>query len=420
MHKIKQFFFTLIFTIIPVITFAQNHTNSPYTRYGYGKLADKSFTAQRGMGGIGYGLRNSKIINSMNPASYSNVDSMTFMLDLGVMGQFAWYEDKNNKESKGNGGLEYLAMQFPLAKSLGVGVGLEPISHVGYLYGDFQKLAEEEDVFSNSIYRGTGGLSQVYGSISYNILGRFSIGTKIAYLFGDIHHDRTSSFSSPNTYSTSWRDTLRINGFTYNLGIQYHQPIGKDKNLVFGVVYTPKIEVNGLVKADVRRGNPSGGTISSDYQVYRDSVYEMPESYGAGITFSKVNKYTLGADVLYQKWSEARFHDKENELYDLLKFNVGGEYIPNAFGGNYFKHIRYRAGAYYSDSYIKVKDAGYKEYGLSVGLGLPTVDRRSIINVAFEYSMLRPEANWMIDENFIKLTLSYTFNELWFFKRKVQ
>ena len=50
---------------------AQNGTNSPYTRYGYGELANRSFGAGRSMGGVGIGLRSSRQINPMNPASYS-------------------------------------------------------------------------------------------------------------------------------------------------------------------------------------------------------------------------------------------------------------------------------------------------------------------------------------------------------------
>ena len=63
---------------------AQSNTKSPYSRYGYGKLADNSIGMSRGMGGIGYGLRNSQQINVMNPASYAAMDSLTFLLDLGA------------------------------------------------------------------------------------------------------------------------------------------------------------------------------------------------------------------------------------------------------------------------------------------------------------------------------------------------
>ena len=62
----------LIFTQLPL--WAQNNTNSPYTRFGYGELADRSFGAGRAMGGVGYGLRSSKQINPLNPASYSCIN----------------------------------------------------------------------------------------------------------------------------------------------------------------------------------------------------------------------------------------------------------------------------------------------------------------------------------------------------------
>ncbi|MCC8144260.1 MAG: hypothetical protein LIO97_10510 [Tannerellaceae bacterium] len=74
---------------------AQNNTNSPYTRFGYGELANRSLGAGRAMGGVGFGLRSAKQINPLNPASYSAIDSLTFLFDVGVIGQFSWYSDNN-------------------------------------------------------------------------------------------------------------------------------------------------------------------------------------------------------------------------------------------------------------------------------------------------------------------------------------
>ena len=54
---------------------AQNNTNSPYTRYGYGQLQDQGFSVSQSMGGISYGLRSNATINPGNPASYSAIDS---------------------------------------------------------------------------------------------------------------------------------------------------------------------------------------------------------------------------------------------------------------------------------------------------------------------------------------------------------
>ena len=91
----------LIFTQLPL--WAQNNTNSPYTRFGYGELADRSFGAGRAMGGVGYGLRSSKQINPLNPASYSCMDSLTFLFDFGASGQVSWFYDGTNKQRQMNG-----------------------------------------------------------------------------------------------------------------------------------------------------------------------------------------------------------------------------------------------------------------------------------------------------------------------------
>jgi hypothetical protein len=418
MNKIKLGWLAVALTIIPNITFAQNNTNSPYTRYGYGSLADKAFTSQRAMGGIGYGVRSPYMINPMNPASYSGIDSLTFMFDLGMMAQFAWFDDGVHKERKLNGNLEYIGLQFPLIKKMGLGAGLEPVSYVGYYYGTTEKL-EVEDGYAQMEYSGSGGLSKVYGSLSYDLFDRLSLGVKVAYLYGDILHHKTQYISDASSYSVNWADTLRATGLTYDFGLQYHHLAGKNKTLVVGLVYSPKIRFHGRVRADTLIRS-SGGIIIDSKRPSINSVFELPESYGLGFTFNKLYHYMFGADVLYQRWANAKFYDQMNVLNNRLKINLGGEYIPNFMTNKYYNRIRYRAGLSYTDSYLKIKDSGYKEYGASIGFGLPMVDRRSFVNLAFEYTLIQPEVKTYIKEQYFKLTLSYTFNELWFFKQKLQ
>jgi hypothetical protein len=68
-------------------------TLSPYSQYGLGVLADQSLGFNRAMGGVAYGLRDGKFINMQNPASYSAVDSLTMLLDVGVTGQVTNYKE---------------------------------------------------------------------------------------------------------------------------------------------------------------------------------------------------------------------------------------------------------------------------------------------------------------------------------------
>jgi len=420
MRTNKLILFGIILWLISDMAFAQNSTNTPNTRYGYGVLADKAFISQRGMGGIGYGLRNSQMINPMNPASYSAVDSMTFMFDLGVSGQMVWLKDGLNEERKINGNLEYLAMQFPLARKLGFGVGFEPVSYVGYSYGDTTRLVVD-DGLAYTVYSGRGGYSKVYGALSYDLFDRLSLGVKMSYMFGDIIHEKLVTFSSINSYNTSWVDTIRASGLLYDLGLQYHLPVGRLKTVTIGAVYSPKTSYGARVTTSSIISDPSSGVITdSKNTISRDSIFELPESYGLGFTYSQLGKMTVGLDILYQKWADARFYNQRNEFNNRLKLNAGGEFIPLRTSSNILNRIRYRAGLYYADSYLIIKESNYNEYGVNLGFGIPTPDRRSFLNMAFEYSLLKPKSNILIDEQYFKVSLSYTFNESWFFKRKLQ
>ena len=44
----------LLLTMVTGMAIAQNNTNSPYTRYGYGDLSDQSFGNSKAMGGIAF------------------------------------------------------------------------------------------------------------------------------------------------------------------------------------------------------------------------------------------------------------------------------------------------------------------------------------------------------------------------------
>lgn len=417
MVKIKLLSFLFLLSLIPFVGQAQNiNTVSPYTQYGYGQLADPSFGSQRAMGGIGYGLRNSEMINYMNPASYSSVDSMTFMLDFAVKGQIGWLHEGDKEAKKYTGGLEYLAMQFPLAKRLGMGIGIAPVSYVGY---QFRTKDEEE---RPKTFLGKGGLNKVYATLSYGFIDKLSLGVNVGYLFGDIVK---SNYTLPIStgYTTAWNDTTRTAGFVYEIGAQYRIPLNNRKNIVIGAVYTPKTKVSTHCKhgeASYDQGAVTGTPVN--YST-KDLDFQMPETYAIGLTYNKLNKLTVGADFQYQRWADAKFFNVTDSLTNRLKINAGVEYIPDHMAHNVFKKIRYRAGGYYTNSYVEVDGYGYKDYGLTVGLGIPMVDRRSFINLAFEYNMVTPEKRpgaVMVDEKYFRFTLSYTFNELWFFKRKLQ
>ena len=101
-------------------------TNSPYTRYGLGDLSDMVFTNNAAMGGVGYALRTSEHINPMNPASYTSVDSLSFMFEVGMTLKSSNYQEEGVKSTANNYSFEYIAAKFHLNSRLAIAVRYMP------------------------------------------------------------------------------------------------------------------------------------------------------------------------------------------------------------------------------------------------------------------------------------------------------
>ena len=80
-----------------VSSMAQSGTKSPYSQYGLGVLSDQSQGFNRGMAGLFQGLRSGNQVNMQNPASYSAVDSLSMIVDLGVSGTLTNFKEGDAK-----------------------------------------------------------------------------------------------------------------------------------------------------------------------------------------------------------------------------------------------------------------------------------------------------------------------------------
>jgi hypothetical protein len=411
MLKTKRVVAASILVIIPLTILAQNNTNSPYTRYGYGELASRSFGSGRAMGGLGYGMRSNKQVNPLNPASYSSIDSLSFIFDFGIAGQLSWFSDGTNKDKHMNGNLEYAAMEFPVHSRLALSAGVLPYSYVGYDFGSTKTSAD--GVSYTERFTGSGGLNEAYAGLSIDIWKkRLSVGANASYLFGRIVHNQLLTLEA-TADQTGRNQTLRVNDIKLNVGIQYTQQFSLDEYITSGFVFSPAKTLNTTSSDIIINGS------SMDTLQVMNQVFDLPNSFGVGISYVKQNKLTLAADFLYETWAQARFFDKENEFKNRIRVAAGTEYIPDYQDRAFFNRVRYHAGLHYSNSYLQINSKSYNEYGVSVGLGLPLIDNRSFLNVSFEYVKIKPEARILIDEQYFRFTVNYTFNERWFFKFKV-
>ena len=428
MYKNKLLLLVLASIIFAQFTNGQNNTNSPFTRFGYGEISDNNNGEQRALGGVAIGSRSNTSINTVNPASYSSVDSLTFMFDIGSSALISRFSDKTGANSTFNANLEYITMQFPLAKWLGLSAGMLPYSFAGYnfysndtsyLKSNTQKL---DTVPYTKSFIGTGGFSQVYLGLSTKLFNHIALGVNAYYMYGTITNYRDLSFNSTLTgyTSTTEANIIKADNFRFRFGAQFFNTFADKHEVTLGVIYEPKIKLNGgfsqITTAILN------DTIDSKHPNYTAYAFEIPSTFGIGVNYTYDKKLSIGLDYSMQAWKSAEYFGKTDSLTNRSKLAVGVEYQPNPRGRNFSDRIRYRGGFNISDSYYNINGITQpKNYSITAGIGLPLYNKNtnsiSMLNASLEYGKIGT-AN-LLQEDYLKLTLNIVFNEHWFFKRKL-
>ena len=182
----KKICSAIILMAMTIAASAQSGTNSPYSYYGLGVLADQSGGFNRGMNGLAQGFREGTLVNFLNPASYSATDSLSLIFDVGMSGQITNYSENGVKKNAKNADFEYATVAFRMAKHLGMSLGILPLTNVGYNYASIESLNADNSTYFQNTYSGSGGFHQVYAGAGWEPIRGFSLGANIGYVWGDI------------------------------------------------------------------------------------------------------------------------------------------------------------------------------------------------------------------------------------------
>ncbi len=405
MKEMKKYsLLALLLCFVTIAAQAQNSTSSPYSRFGYGELNDNVSGAYRALGGVGIGMRSNKVINPSQPASFSAVDSTSFMMDLAASVMWSNYGDASGTRNKANGNLEYLTIQFPLWKYIGFSVGVLPYSSVGYDFAIADSI--NSDYHYTQSYAGSGGFTQVYGGLSFNIMNWVALGANIYYMFGDINNSRTLTFTESGLNSVSQMNSMRANDIRFRYGAQFFHTFG-DHSFTLGGIYEHPTALN----VDFKQIE----TTTADTVTMLDNGFGLPMVWGAGLSYTWANRLTIAADYSVTDWAKTNYFGVQDSLKTRSKLAIGVEYVHNPLGRKYWEHIPFRIGANISDSYLKNVPA--KDFSVSVGIGFPLQNVGTVINTTFEYGHRGTQST--LSENYLRFTINASINENWFFKRKL-
>ena len=363
------------------------------------------------MGGIGAGFRYANTLNLKNPASYSAVDTLTFIADLGFTLQNGNFSEGDVRVNAHNASISHMAMQFRVLPKVGMTVSFMPFSNVGYSFSSSELIRRDEDgeITSTSSYSGSGGVRQFMAGLGWRTTDWLSVGMNASYLTGDLTHAISNSYSSSDVQSRSKTYTADMAALKLDFGAQGTIKSG-DNTLVLGVSYTPaqKLESETLV-TDV---HSSSDTISID------NAFSLPDMISAGFTFKRKNRM-IGADVSYQSWSKASFMGQKTGS-DRLSAALGFMYDPDDLSNGLFKRSSYQLGVNFSQSYFKVGDnKGPVQFGITAGMSIPinsSYNSMSYLHISGEYVRVQPLVKGMITENYLRINIGVTFMERWFMK----
>ena len=417
--------------IIPALgqTNNQSGTISPYSQFGMGLLADQSQTAQKGMAGTGLALRSGTMVNTLNPASYSAVDSLTMLFDAGLSAQITNFKEGSTKVNARNADFDYAVGLFRLRKHLGMSFGLLPFSDVGYSYSTSSYLNNNVGTITQS-YSGKGGLHQVFMGMGWSPIKPLSVGVNAAFLWGNYTR---SVASSPTTTVNSLSKTYEVNVNSYNLtfGLQWQQPIGRHDQVTLGATLGLGHKLGSDPTCQIMNTNTST-QVSDTTTLTIENGLKLPTSYGVGLAWHHRDRLTVAADLQMQQWGDVDYpdYDEQKGVYDLrsnllcnrTRMSIGADYVANPdHPSSYLKHVHLRFGAAYATPYYYINGHdGPKELTLSAGLGLPLLNKwenRSVLNISAQW--VHSSAKDFITDNTFRISIGLTFNERWFAKFRI-
>jgi len=444
-----------------------------------GELNLQTFSAQAALGGSFIALHQDTLapffINIANPAGLAGVKLTTF--EVGGQGTFSKLSTSTNYQNKKSINFSYGSVAFPLKRFGGAAFGIMPYSSVGYKIVS----TSENAVIGNitNTFEGDGGISKAFiGSgvkpfknqytkfihsnyadtlIKYHktskykfvkfkkqLLSEFSIGASANYLFGLINQTTKIIYPGSITfYNTKRQQSIQVNDFVFNFGAQSHFTIdsvkfGKTRRALkqkVSIGFGYFINTSSVINAKQTNLIYNYALDGFGFERPRDTILNaqsskgsitLPLEMGLGLSVKKGEKLNVLLDFATTQWKDFKYFDSPSANFkNTFRISGGLNYVPNklAYGSsNYIKRIHYRLGASYSDGYLDLKNTTIINYFVSAGLGLPfgigRFDDVSMINISVQYGKMGTIKNNLLQEDYVRVLLGFTFNKRWFIKPK--
>jgi len=432
--RIKGIFLAILVFMVGVnISKAQTTdalgTYTPYSLYGIGEIVKQGTAINRGMGGIGVGVRDNRCINYLNPASITQRDTLSFMLDFGISQKNFYNSDGKTKSAYNTFNMHNIVFTAPIYKKSALIVGISPYSDIGYKFESTETDKELVSKYGDIKYQkyGTGSINQFFIGASMNFFKHFSLGAEYIYYFGAL--DRYSnvmfntSAGSMRSLETGWDYALGAS--SARIGIQYFGILDKEKDvdLTVGATYRMAAKLKGdfnrfAYAYDENVRDTVVNTLSEDAKI------KIPQEFSAGFSIRKKDKWMFGFDYMRQDWTKSSFEGADGVKFKPCVagyYRAGFEFTPNKYDIRYYmKRVTYRLGAYYEQSYVQLGSHQINAAGITFGMSLPIYRLYNAVNVAVDFGQRGTVKENLVRERYVQFVVNISLHDIWFVKHQYQ
>ena len=422
-NKLITIIFISLFSFAYTAT-GQKLIDSPYSRFNIGTLQAVGSFRSLSMGGVGTAMRDNSSIYFSNPASYSSLDTNSFIFDFGIDYGRNFISGATTKFSSDDINFHHLIMGFPLAKGWGFAVGIIPISS-GY-YSITGEVTSADPGYDANIgaysmsHSGNGGINKVFLGSGVRIGKNFSVGANLTFLSGQIQRTNQFIFSDfYNTFHNSSEESLTLNGIGLDYGIQYTTSFKNNYFLNIGASLSSANNYSTKYNQLSLKNTAFNVTDTISFASNNSAKTFIPGTLSIGVSFGKKDKFTSGIDFVTTRWSASKIPGSTGYAADTKTLLFGAEYIPDKFSNySFLSRVEYRIGGHVGDNYLIINGEQIKEYGASVGIGVP-LRAPSKINLFLDFTRKTGSlTNSLHNEDYLTMGISLNLYDFWFIKKK--
>jgi hypothetical protein len=424
-HKLTIIIFISLFSCLFTAN-GQKLVNSPYSRFNIGTMEPAGSFRSLGMGGLGTSLRDNSSIYFSNPASYSSMDTNSFIFDFGLDYSKIILSDGVSSFSSDDSNFDHLLIGFPISKGWGFAAGIIPLSN-GY-YKISESVKEGDKKYDPNVgeyvtyHAGDGGLTNFFMGSGIKINNNFSVGLNMTILFGQLKRINQSDFSDfYNVFNDNSTERLQLTGINFDYGVQYMKPLKNDYFFNAGISLNSRKYYKSNYQY-LTSSYTAYSTVDTVSSVSDDSTKALiPGTLRLGISVGKKDKFTAGFDFIMSNWANSKIPGTSGYAANSKSLIFGAEFIPDKYSNySYLKRVEFRVGGHIADNYLIINGEQLKEYGASFGIGIP-MRLLSKTNLFFDLTRKTGSAGSSLhSENYYTLGISLNLYDFWFVKRKYE